>query len=61
MENVVIYLEIACLHNPGPAGWGVVVWDGKTRKGMSGYEAEITHHRMYLTAAISTLEEYEFD
>ena len=59
MEKIEIYLEVISVHNPGPAGWGVVVWDGKTRKGMSGYEAEITHHRTYLIAAISVLEELE--
>ena len=25
MEKVDIYLEIACLQNPGAAGWGVAV------------------------------------
>ena len=59
MEKVEIYLEIACLHNPGPAGWGVAVSGEKTYKKMSGGDSRTTHNRMYLIAAVTALEALE--
>ena len=59
MEKVEIYLEIACLQNPGAAGWGVVVSGEKTYKKMSGGDSRTTHNRMYLIAAVTALEALE--
>ena len=47
----------ACLGNPGPGGWGVLVIDGDgVRHSFSGYEAETTNNRMELEAVIRALD-----
>jgi ribonuclease HI len=55
-KPVVIYTDGACSGNPGPGGWGAILMWGKTRKEMSGGEAETTNNRMELMAAIAALE-----
>ena len=57
--KVDIYLGVACLQNPGVAGWGVVILGEKTYKKMSGGDPGTTHNRMYLIAAITALEASE--
>lgn len=50
-----IYSDGACLGNPGPGGWGVVLkWRG-VEKELSGGEDETTNNRMELKAAIEGL------
>lgn len=50
-----IYSDGACLGNPGPGGWGVVLkWRG-VEKELSGGEHETTNNRMELRAAIEGL------
>lgn len=50
-----IFSDGACLGNPGPGGWGVVLkWRG-VEKELSGGEIETTNNRMELTAAIEGL------
>ena len=54
--NIEIFTDGACLGNPGPGGWGVLLrWRG-TNKELSGGEAETTNNRMELMAAIQGLE-----
>ncbi|MGF1640620.1 MAG: ribonuclease HI [Rhodospirillales bacterium] len=54
-DRVEIYCDGACLGNPGPGGWGVVLrWRGVERE-LSGGEAATTNNRMELTAAIEGL------
>mgnify|MGYP002714906478 FL=1 len=61
MKSIVIYTDGACLGNPGPGGWGVLMraMDGgrivKERE-LAGGEALTTNNRMELMAAISALE-----
>ncbi len=51
-----IYTDGACLGNPGPGGWGVVLrWRGSERE-LSGGERLTTNNRMELMAAIRGLE-----
>lgn len=60
MKDVTIYTDGACSGNPGPGGWGAVLFYGANRKEMSGNEKYTTNNRMELTAAvesISTLKE----
>ena len=57
--KVDIHLEVACLMNPGLAGWGVVVSGEGTYEKMSGGDPGTTHNRMYLIAAITALEALE--
>ena len=55
-EVVEIFTDGACLGNPGPGGWGVLMrWRG-IEKELSGGEAETTNNRMELMAAIAALE-----
>lgn len=51
-EHVVIYTDGACLGNPGPGGYGVVLIRGKQRKELSGGFRLTTNNRMELMAAI---------
>jgi ribonuclease HI len=52
---VMIYTDGACLGNPGPGGYGVVMLYGAHRKELSGGYRLTTNNRMELTAAIKGL------
>lgn len=53
--GVRLYTDGACLGNPGPGGWGVLVeGDGASRE-LSGGEAHTTNNRMEIRAAIEGL------
>lgn len=55
-QQVQIWTDGACLGNPGPGGWGVLLrWNGHERT-LSGGEAQTTNNRMELMAAIQALE-----
>ena len=56
MARVEIYTDGACLGNPGPGGWGVILRWKDTEKELSGGEAETTNNRMELTAVIEALK-----
>jgi ribonuclease HI len=51
------YTDGACTGNPGPGGWGTVVYftDGSVYE-MGGAEAQSTNNRMELQAAIQALK-----
>ena len=54
--KIEIFTDGACLGNPGPGGWGVLLrWHDSERE-ISGGEAETTNNRMELMAAIQGLE-----
>jgi ribonuclease HI len=50
-----IFTDGACVGNPGPGGWGVVILDGDERREFSGGEEATTNNRMEMTAAIEAL------
>ena len=53
-----IYTDGACSGNPGPGGWGAVIFDKDNKqKNISGSEANTTNNRMELSAAIMALKE----
>ncbi len=55
-DQVEIFTDGACLGNPGPGGWGVLMrWRGHEKE-LSGGEAETTNNRMELMAAIKGIE-----
>jgi ribonuclease HI len=54
-EIVEIFTDGACLGNPGPGGWGVVLRWRAVDKELSGGEPKTTNNRMELTAAIEGL------
>ena len=52
----IIYTDGACSGNPGPGGWGAVIFDkNKNQKKISGKEKSTTNNRMALMAPIMTL------
>lgn len=52
-----IYTDGACSGNPGPGGWGTVIYfsDGSVHE-LGGGEAQTTNNRMEMQAAIRALE-----
>jgi ribonuclease HI len=54
--KVVIYTDGACSGNPGPGGWGAILFHGDKRKELKGGELSTTNNRMELMAAIQALE-----
>ena len=53
----VIYTDGACSGNPGPGGWGVVIFDEKNKQyNISGKVKETTNNRMELMAPIIALK-----
>ena len=52
-----IYTDGACSGNPGPGGWGTVVYfaDGSVHE-MGGHEAHTTNNKMEMQAAIAALQ-----
>jgi ribonuclease HI len=55
VKTVEIYTDGACLGNPGPGGYGVVLLHGSRRKEISGGFSLTTNNRMELMAAIVAL------
>ena len=53
---LVIYTDGACSGNPGPGGWGVIMYHGKRQKEMFGGEKSTTNNRMEMMAAIKAIE-----
>jgi ribonuclease HI len=55
MKSVSIYTDGACLGNPGPGGFGIILVYEKKRKELSGGYRLTTNNRMELMAAIQGL------
>lgn len=55
-KTVHIYTDGACRGNPGPGGWGVVMYYNEHEKHLHGGELLTTNNRMELTAAIEGLK-----
>ncbi len=57
VEAVDIYTDGACSGNPGPGGWGAVLYyRGHEKELYGGEPAKTTNNRMELMAAIQALE-----
>ena len=54
--EVKIYIDGACVGNPGPGGWAAVILFQNEKKEIFGGEKLTTNNRMELTAAIKALE-----
>ncbi|MEM7729567.1 MAG: ribonuclease HI [Pseudomonadota bacterium] len=52
---LLIYTDGACSGNPGPGGWGVVMYHGKRTKELKGGERATTNNRMEMQAVIEAL------
>ena len=55
-KSVTIYTDGACLGNPGPGGYAVVLLHGEHRKELSGGYRLTTSNRMEIMAAIAGLQ-----
>jgi ribonuclease HI len=51
-----VFTDGACLGNPGPGGWGVLILENGKRRELNGGEAGTTNNRMEMLAAIRALE-----
>ena len=56
LKSVTIYTDGACLGNPGPGGYGVVLLYKGRRKELSGGYRKTTNNRMEIMAAIVGLK-----
>jgi len=56
LKHVIIYTDGACLGNPGPGGYGVVLIYDSHRKELSGGYQRTTNNRMEIMAAVAGLE-----
>lgn len=54
-DSVTIFTDGACSGNPGPGGWGAVLFYKGKRKELFGSAQDTTNNRMELTAAINAL------
>lgn len=53
---ITIYTDGSARGNPGPGGWGAIVWSDDGTKELGGGEEYTTNNKMELTAAIHALE-----
>ena len=56
-SEIIIYTDGACLGNPGPGGYGIVMIDGDERRELSGGFRKTTNNRMEMLAAAIALKE----
>jgi len=56
LKQVVLFSDSACLGNPGPGGYCVILIYGTYRRELSGGFRRTTNNRMELTASIKGLE-----
>ena len=55
-NHVTIYTDGACIGNPGPGGYGVVLIQGENRREFSGGFRRTTNNRMELMGPIKALD-----
>ncbi|KJV69188.1 ribonuclease HI [Candidatus Neoehrlichia procyonis] len=57
-QEVIIYTDGACSGNPGPGGWGAILFfsNNKTEKRICGSESYTTNNKMELVAVIQALK-----
>jgi ribonuclease HI len=55
LPEVTIYTDGSCDPNPGPGGWGAILFFPETTRELSGSKAETTNNQMELSAAINAL------
>lgn len=55
MKQVEIYTDGACSCNPGPGGWGAILFYNERCKKISGGDNNTTNNRMELLAVIKAL------
>ena len=56
LKKVIAYTDGACINNPGPGGYGVILLYGKHKKELSEGFRLTTNNRMEIWAAIAVLQ-----
>jgi len=56
MNKIIVYIDGSSKGNPGPGGWGVIIFDGERVKEIGGREEQTTNNRMEMIAAIKALQ-----
>lgn len=58
MEKVIVYTDGACSGNPGPGGWGAIIY-GDDNVSIAGSAKRTTNNRMEMTAALEALRHFD--
>lgn len=59
---MIMYTDGACLGNPGPGGWGTILWaDNNEVEELGGFDPDTTNNRMEIQALISGLRHIAAD
>jgi ribonuclease HI len=56
MDKIIIYTDGSSKGNPGPGGFGAIIFDGENVREIGGRENHTTNNRMEITAAIEALK-----
>ena len=56
MNKIIIYTDGSSKGNPGPGGFGSIIFDGENVKEVGGREERTTNNRMEIMAAIEALK-----
>ncbi len=56
MKEITIYCDGACSGNPGPGGWGTILFYNQHQKELSGFSPHTTNNRMEIQACIEGLQ-----
>ena len=56
MEKIIIYTDGYSRGNPGPGGYGAIIFDGENVRELGGREEQTTNNRMEMKAAIESLK-----
>ena len=54
-DDIIIYTDGACSGNPGPGGWGALLFLHTGKQALSGGARKTTNNRMEMTAALEAL------
>ena len=52
---IIIYTDGACLGNPGPGGWGAVIFVNEEKTFLHGAQENTTNNRMEIMAVVEAL------
>ena len=56
MQRAIIYCDGACLKNPGPGGWGAIIFTHTHVQEIGGHVAHTTNNQMEMRAALEALK-----
>ena len=56
MKKIDIYTDGACSGNPGPGGWGALLFYNNQKKILKGFLAKTTNNIMEMTAVVESLK-----